>query len=133
MNCDVQLSHQTRQYDLLYIERCDSSFVKTYALFNFPLIWSTYPWIRTFSGHTTNHHIPNQNDFCFILSGYADKVKCKTPAEEVYVSNVEARARSTAWSRYFLLTLQLLSRMYLCLPGVMYIILFDINMYHVML
>ena len=39
-----------------------------------------------------------------------------------------AIARSAAWSPYFLLSLQLLSRMYLCLlAGVMHIILFGVQ------
>ena len=76
LNCDVQLSHQTRQSDLFYIERCDSLFVKRMPLFNFPIIWNK--WIRSLSGHTTNRHIQNQMKKS-ILSGYADKVKCKNP------------------------------------------------------
>ena len=76
LNCDVQLSHQTRQSDLFYIERCDSLFVKRMPLFNFPIIWNK--WIRSLSGHATNRHIQNQMKKS-ILSGYADKVKCKNP------------------------------------------------------
>ena len=68
LNCDVQLSHQTRQSDLFYIERCDSLFVKRMPLFNFPIIWNK--WIRSLSGHATNRHIQNQMKNS-ILSGYA--------------------------------------------------------------
>ena len=76
-NRDVQLTHQPRQSDIFYIERCDSLFVKRMPLFNFPIIWNK--WIRSLSGHATNRHSPNQMKKCILSGGYADKDKCKNP------------------------------------------------------
>ena len=74
-NCDVLSSCPTRQYDLMFIERCDSTFSARLPLYNFPNIYNK--WSRSLSLPTFKSRLQSRMR-THLLSLYPDIVNCSS-------------------------------------------------------
>lgn len=73
LNSDIQVSHLTRQSNLMYVPRCDSSYSSRLPFYSFPVIWNK--WTVKTSSSTSKGHFRRQIKN-LILSNYLDVVKC---------------------------------------------------------
>ena len=74
-NCDVLSSCPTRQSDLMFIERCDSTFSARLPLYNFPNIYNK--WSRSLSLPTFKSRLQSRMR-THLLSLYPDIVNCSS-------------------------------------------------------
>ena len=74
-NCDVLSSCPTRQSDLMFIERCDSTFSARLPLYNFPNIYNK--WYRSLSLPTFKSRLQSRMR-THLLSLYPDIVNCSS-------------------------------------------------------
>ena len=72
-NSDVQVSHITRQSNLINVPRCHSAYSGRLPLYSFPVIWNE--WIHRISYCTSKSQFKNRMK-AHILSNYLDRVKC---------------------------------------------------------
>jgi bisphosphoglycerate-independent phosphoglycerate mutase (AlkP superfamily) len=72
-NFEIQEDHQTRQSNLLYIERCNSTFASRLPYYKFPIIWNK--WTNIVTQFSSRNHFKNKLKRS-ILSSYAESMKC---------------------------------------------------------
>jgi hypothetical protein len=72
-NCEVQDSHQTRQSNLLFIEKCNSVFASKQPYFTFPVMWNK--WNHIIPDSTSRNKLKSQMKG-YLLSNYPNSVKC---------------------------------------------------------
>ena len=72
-NYEIQESHQTRQSNLLFIERSKSVFASQLPYYTFPIMWNK--WINKIPEYTSRNNLKNSLKKHF-LSSYASSVKC---------------------------------------------------------
>jgi len=73
-NYEVQDSHQTRQSNLLFIEKCNSVFASKQPYFTFPVMWNK--WIPIIPDFTPRNNLKSQLKG-YVLSHYANSKMLK--------------------------------------------------------
>ena len=73
LNSDVQVSHITRQSNLINVPRCHSAYSGRLPIYSFPVIWNE--WIHRVPYCTPKSQFKNRLK-AHIISNYLDKVKC---------------------------------------------------------
>ena len=68
-NYEVQDSHQTRQSNLLFIEKCNSVFASKQPYFTFPVMWNK--WNHIIPDFTSHNNLKSQLKG-YLLSHYAN-------------------------------------------------------------
>ncbi len=71
-NHEIQENHNTRQRNLIHIERCDSEFARRLPLYTFPYIWNR--WSNKLLDTPSNQMLKKCKSSMF--TSYADTIKC---------------------------------------------------------
>ncbi len=72
-NYEIQEAHQTRQSNLIFIERCNSVYASKLPYYTFPVMWNK--WNLIITDFTSHNNLKSQLKG-HLLSHYANSVKC---------------------------------------------------------
>ena len=71
LNCEIQATHHTRQHNLIFIERCNSTVASKLPYYTFPILWNK--WAKTLPASKCEVKSQMRRT---ILAAYAESVKC---------------------------------------------------------